>query len=45
MKEIEYRPSGTEPKIKVYFMTNGKTREDADKRVEELRSDFCKQIN
>lgn len=42
---VVVRPSGTEPKIKVYFMTNGKTREDADKRVEELRSDFCKQIN
>lgn len=42
---VVVRPSGTEPKIKVYFMTNGKTREDAEKRVEELRSDFCKQIN
>ena len=42
---VVVRPSGTEPKIKVYFLTNGKTREDADKRVEELRSDFCKPIN
>ncbi len=42
---VVVRPSGTEPKIKVYFMTNGKTREDAEKRVEALRLDFCKQID
>lgn len=42
---VVVRPSGTEPKIKVYFMTNGKNREDAENRVEALRRDFCKQID
>ena len=42
---VVVRPSGTEPKIKVYFMTNGKTREEAESRVEALRKDFCKQID
>lgn len=35
--KITLRPSGTEPKIKIYFSTKGKTREEAIKRLENYR--------
>lgn len=36
------RPSGTEPKIKVYFTTTGKTRDEAVALQEKLAEDFTK---
>lgn len=37
---IIVRPSGTEPKVKVYVLVRENNREDAEKKVEYLRSDF-----
>lgn len=34
------RPSGTEPKMKVYVMVRGETRPSAEAKVEAIRSDF-----
>lgn len=36
------RPSGTEPKIKAYFTTTGKTKEEADELSQNLSDDFTK---
>ncbi len=36
------RPSGTEPKIKVYYTTKGATKDDADAVYEKLSADFTK---
>ncbi len=36
------RPSGTEPKIKVYYTTTGKTSEDANSAYEKIDSEFSK---
>ncbi len=36
------RPSGTEPKIKVYYTTTGKTQEEAAAAYEKLNDDFSK---
>lgn len=33
------RPSGTEPKIKIYFGVKGANKEDADKKIQSLMSD------
>ena len=38
------RPSGTEPKIKVYFTTTGKTREEASALEQTLSKDFAKKL-
>jgi phosphoglucomutase len=38
------RPSGTEPKIKVYYTTTGKTREDATSLELKLAADFKSKI-
>ena len=34
------RPSGTEPKLKIYFMANGKSVEEAEKNIEEALEDM-----
>ena len=34
------RPSGTEPKLKLYIGVKGKSEEDATKRMEELKSEM-----
>lgn len=35
---VVVRPSGTEPKLKLYFLVNGKTAEEADKALDGCRS-------
>ncbi|MBQ5336239.1 MAG: hypothetical protein J6W65_02255, partial [Oscillospiraceae bacterium] len=37
---IIIRPSGTEPKIKVYYTTTGKTQEEATALYEKLDAEF-----
>lgn len=37
------RPSGTEPKLKMYFMANGKTKADAEREIAEC-SEFMKSL-
>ena len=39
---ITVRPSGTEPKIKYYIYTKGKSKEEADKKLEDILNDFKK---
>ena len=39
------RPSGTEPKLKIYFMVKGSTAAEADERITELRARFLGEIN
>ena len=39
---LTVRPSGTEPKLKIYISSTGKTVEDSIKLCEEL-SDYCNQ--
>ena len=38
------RPSGTEPKIKLYCLLCGKTREDAESIAEKFKTDISKTI-
>lgn len=42
---ISIRPSGTEPKVKIYYSVNGKTLEDAQKRLDLLIEEFSSDIN
>ncbi len=39
------RPSGTEPKLKVYFSTTGKTAEEAEKKMVELQDSVDQLLN
>ena len=39
--KIIFRPSGTEPKIKLYYTAVGKTWEDADKLMDNFKSDMA----
>jgi phosphoglucomutase len=39
------RPSGTEPKIKVYFSVQGKTQSDAEQRLQQLIQDVMGRID
>ena len=39
---ITVRPSGTEPKIKYYIYTRGKSKEEADKKLEDILNNFKK---
>ena len=39
------RPSGTEPKIKLYMGVKGTSNEDADKKLNELRDAMVKVVN
>ena len=39
---ITVRPSGTEPKIKYYIYTKGKSKKEADKKLEDILNDFKK---
>lgn len=38
------RPSGTEPKIKIYFSSKGSTQDEADKNIEIIEKEFVKII-
>ena len=42
---LTIRPSGTEPKLKIYFMVKGTTAAEADERITELRARFLGEIN
>ena len=42
---LTIRPSGTEPKLKIYFMVKGSTAAEADERITELRARFLGEIN
>lgn len=42
---ISIRPSGTEPKIKLYYSTVGKNHEDVDFKLKELESGFNSIVN
>lgn len=39
------RPSGTEPKLKVYYTVKGANREEASKLLEQIKTDFETQLN
>ena len=39
---ITVRPSGTEPKIKYYIYTKGKSKEETDKKLEDILNNFKK---
>ena len=38
------RPSGTEPKIKIYMGVKGKTEQDADEKLEILKKEMVKLV-
>ena len=42
--KLTIRPSGTEPKIKIYFSSLGKTEKDAERTLELLRKEFMKLV-
>lgn len=39
------RPSGTEPKLKIYFSSKGTTKDEAEKNIEILEREFIKAID
>ena len=39
------RPSGTEPKLKVYYGVKGKTQKDADEKLEKLSAEVLSIVN
>ncbi len=39
---VVVRPSGTEPKVKVYYMVSGESHDDAERKLGEIRADFSK---
>ncbi|MFW5999723.1 MAG: phospho-sugar mutase [Halanaerobiaceae bacterium] len=41
---ITVRPSGTEPKIKIYFAVNGDSEAEAEAKMERLKNDFMQQV-
>jgi phosphoglucomutase len=42
---ISIRPSGTEPKVKIYFSARGKTYDDTEQRLSSLVESFTSTIN
>jgi len=42
---LTIRPSGTEPKLKLYFSVCGNDREDSDNKLEHLKRDVLERIN
>lgn len=42
---VVVRPSGTEPKLKIYYSSQGKSKDDANKNIQNLQSYFCEFIN
>ncbi|MFW6386903.1 MAG: phospho-sugar mutase [Bacillota bacterium] len=41
---ITVRPSGTEPKIKIYFAVNGDSEAEAEAKMERLKNDFMQKV-
>jgi len=41
---VVVRPSGTEPKIKIYYMTSGKTKKEAQEKLESYIADFSEKL-
>lgn len=42
---LTIRPSGTEPKLKIYFQVCGSSLDDADERLTSLSSEFLAEVN
>jgi phosphoglucomutase len=42
---VVVRPSGTEPKLKIYYSSQGKSKDEANKNIQDLQSYFCEFIN
>ena len=38
------RPSGTEPKLKIYYSIKSKDKAHAEKQIEEMKADFMKML-
>lgn len=43
--KITIRPSGTEPKLKIYFAVRGENQQDADEKITQLKGKFLAEVN